>query len=66
MILGTSSAGRCDIYEPVKVLWYGYMEEVVCNGDDLVLNPLFNSLDASYPTSYIESDCNCSGETLRH
>ena len=20
----------------------GYMEEVVCNGDDLILNPLFN------------------------
>ena len=23
-------------------LWFGYMEEVVCNGDDLILNPLFN------------------------
>ena len=42
MICGTSSAGRFDIYEPVKVLWFGYMEEVVCNGDDLILNPLFN------------------------
>ena len=31
-----------DIYEPVKVLWFGYMEEVVCNGYDLILNPLFN------------------------
>ena len=29
---------RFDIYEPVKVLWFGYMEEVVCNGDDLILN----------------------------
>ena len=38
----TSSAGRFDIYEPVKVLWFGYMEEVVYNGDDLILNPLFN------------------------
>ena len=36
------SAGRFDIYEPVEVLWFGYMEEVVCNGDDLILNPLFN------------------------
>ena len=36
-----SSAGRFDIYEPVKVLWFGYMEEDVCNGDDLILNPLF-------------------------
>ena len=42
MISGTSSAGRFDIYEPVKVLWFGYMEEVVCNRDDLILNPLFN------------------------
>ena len=41
MIQGTSSAGRFDIYEPVEVLWFGYMEEVVCNGDDLILNPLF-------------------------
>ena len=23
-------------------LWFGYMEEVVCNGDDLILNPLLN------------------------
>ena len=26
----------------MKVLLFGFMEEVVCNGDDLVLNPLFN------------------------
>ena len=26
----------------MKVLLFGYMEEGVCNGDDLVLNPLFN------------------------
>ena len=26
----------------MKILWFGYMEEVVCNGDDLILNPLFN------------------------
>ena len=26
----------------MEVLWFGYMEEVVCNGDDLTLNPLFN------------------------
>ena len=25
----------------MKVLCFGYMEEVVCNGDDLILNPLF-------------------------
>ena len=24
------------------VLWFGYMEKVVCNGDDIILNPLFN------------------------
>ena len=26
----------------MKVLWFSYMEEVVCNGDYLILNPLFN------------------------
>ena len=26
----------------MEVLWFGYMEEVVSNGDDLILNPLFN------------------------
>ena len=26
----------------MKVLWFGYMEEVVCNEDDLILNRLFN------------------------
>ena len=26
----------------MKVLWFGYMEEVVCNRDDLIFNPLFN------------------------
>ena len=26
----------------MEVLWFGYMEEVVCNRDDLILNPLFN------------------------
>ena len=26
----------------MHVLWFGYMEEVVCNGDDLIFNPLFN------------------------
>ena len=25
----------------MEVLWFGYMENVVCNGDDLILNPLF-------------------------
>ena len=35
-------AGRFDIYEPVQVLWFGYMEKVVCNRDELILNPLFN------------------------
>ena len=34
--------GRFDIYKPVKVLWFGCMEEVVCDRDDLILNPLFN------------------------
>ena len=26
----------------MEVHWFGYMEEVVCNGGDLILNPLFN------------------------
>ena len=26
----------------MKILWFGYIEEVVCNGDDLILKPLFN------------------------
>ena len=26
----------------MEVLWFGYMEKVLCNGDDLILNPLFN------------------------
>ena len=26
----------------MEVLWFGYMEEVVCNGDDVILKPLFN------------------------
>ena len=41
-MLKTSSAGRFDIYEPVKLLWFGYREVVVCDRDDLRLNPLFN------------------------
>ena len=42
MIRGTSSAGSFNIYEPAKVLWLGYMEEIVCNRDDLILNALFD------------------------
>ena len=30
-----------DIYEPLRVLWFGYMKKVVWNRDDLILNPLF-------------------------
>ena len=26
----------------MEVLWFGYIEEVVCIGDDLISNPLFN------------------------
>ena len=26
----------------MKVLWFGYMEEIVYNGDDAILKPLFN------------------------
>ena len=26
----------------MKVLKFSYMEEVVCNRDDLIINPLFN------------------------
>ena len=37
-----SSAGRFDFYEPVKVLWFGYMEKVVRNRNYLILNPLYN------------------------
>ena len=25
----------------MKLLWFGYMEDVVFHGDDLILNPLF-------------------------
>ena len=39
----TSSTRRLDIYEPVKVLWFGCMEEIVCIGDDLILHALFYS-----------------------
>ena len=38
MIRETSSAGSFDIYEPAKVLWRGYIEEIVCNRDDLIFN----------------------------
>ena len=37
-----SSARGFDIYEPVKVLWFGYMEKIVCNRDALILNALFD------------------------
>ena len=33
---------RFDIYEPAKVLWFDYMEEIVCDRDDLILNALFD------------------------
>ena len=26
----------------MKVLWFGYMEEIVCNADDLILNLSLN------------------------
>ena len=26
----------------MEVLWFGYMEEVVCDRDDPIFNPLFN------------------------
>ena len=26
----------------MKVFWFGYMEEVECDRDDLILNPFFN------------------------
>ena len=26
----------------MEIFWFGYMEEVGCNWDDLILNPLFN------------------------
>ena len=42
MIRGTRSAGRFDIYESANVLWFGCMKEIVCNGDDLILNALFD------------------------
>ena len=42
MIRGTSSAKWLDIYEPAKVHWFGYMEEIACNRDDLILNALFD------------------------
>ena len=42
MIRRTSSAGRFDIYEPAKVLWLSYMEEIVFDRDDLILSALFD------------------------
>ena len=42
MIRGTSSAWRFDIYEPAKVLWFGYMKKIMYNRDDLILNALFD------------------------
>ena len=36
-----SSAGKFDIYELAKVLWFGYMEKVVCNKDGLLFNSFF-------------------------
>ena len=42
MVRGTSSAGRVDIYEPAKILWFQCMEKIVCNGDDLILDVLFD------------------------
>ena len=42
MIRGMSSAGRVDIDKPAKVLWFGCMEEIVCNEDGLILNALFD------------------------
>ena len=40
--LRNESAVRFDIYEAVKILCFGYMEEVMCNGNYIILNPLFN------------------------
>ena len=34
-------AGRLDIYKPLTVLIFDYMEKVVCNRGDSILNPLF-------------------------
>ena len=45
MIRGTSPARRFDIYEPAKVLWFECMERIVCNGDDLILNAVFDFLN---------------------
>ena len=42
MIRGMSSATGFDIYEPAKVLWFVYMEEIVFNRDAIKLNPLFD------------------------
>ena len=33
---------RFGIYEHVKVRWFSYMEEIVCDRDDLILNALFD------------------------
>ena len=42
VISGMSSNGRFDIYEPAKVLWFDYIEKIVFNRDDLILNSLFD------------------------
>ena len=33
---------RFNIYEPVKVLWFGYMKQTVYNRDVLIWNALFD------------------------
>ena len=48
MIRGTSSAGRFDIYEPVEVLWFGYMEEIVCNRDSEAAIMVMSFIDSRY------------------
>ena len=41
MSRSTSSAGGFDVSEPAKVLQLSYMEEIVCNKDDLIFDALF-------------------------
>ena len=51
----------------MKVLWFGYMEEVVFNGNDLVLNPLFNfeSMKRLEHWGYVRMFGNASNSTCK-
>ena len=51
----------------MKVLWFGYVVEIVCNKDDLILDPLFDAkpmkgLEYWRDVKMFESAGNCIGK----